>query len=52
MIGSREPAAALRDAGRTARHTEYFRLDRNSWDATYASKGFADWLLAKRRQRR
>ena len=49
MIGSREPAAALRDAGSTARHTRYFGLDRNSWDATYAPKWSTDWLFAKRR---
>jgi predicted peptidase len=49
---SREPAAALKDAGANARFTEYLGLDHNSWDATYASKEFVEWLFAQRRTRR
>ncbi len=52
VIGSREPAAALKDAGSTVRYTEYLGTDHNSWDATYASKEFADWLFAQRRRQR
>ncbi len=52
VIGSREPAAALKDAGNKVRYTEYLGTDHNSWDATYASKEFVDWLFEQRRQRR
>ena len=50
VIGSREPAAALKEAGSMARYTEYLGIDHNSWDATYASKEFTDWLFAQRRR--
>lgn len=52
VIGSREPAAALKTAGSKVRYTEYLGTDHNSWDATYASKEFVDWLFDQRRQRR
>ncbi|MDQ6830015.1 MAG: alpha/beta hydrolase-fold protein [Gemmatimonadota bacterium] len=52
VIGSREPAAALKDAGGNVRYTEYLGTDHNSWDATYASKEFVDWLFAQRRRQR
>jgi len=47
--GSREPAAALRAASAEARYTEYLGLGHNSWDATYASAEFTQWLFAQRR---
>ena len=49
VIGSREPAAAFKDAGSKARYTEYLGTDDNSRDATYASKEFTDWLFAQHR---
>lgn len=49
VSGSREPFAALRDAGGVVRYTEFLGVDHNSWDATYASKEFVDWLFAQRR---
>lgn len=52
VAGSRDPAAALKAIGAKARYTEYLGIDHNSWDATYASKEFTDWLFAQRRQRR
>ena len=52
VIGSREPAAAFKEAGSKARYTEYLGTDHNSWDPTYASKEFTDWLFAQRRQRK
>ena len=52
VIGSREPATAFKAAGSKARYTEYLGTDHNSWDATYASKEFTDWLFAQRRLRR
>jgi len=52
VAGSREPAAALKDIGADVRYTEFLGLDHNSWDATYASKAFVDWLFAQRRNRR
>jgi predicted peptidase len=51
VVGSREPAAAFKAAGTTTRYTEYLGTDHNSWDATYASKEFVDWLFAQRRRR-
>jgi predicted peptidase len=50
--GSREPAAAFKAAGSKARYTEYLGTDHNSWDPTYASKEFVDWLFSQRRERR
>jgi predicted peptidase len=52
VIGSREPAAAFKDAGGNVRYTEYLGTDHNSWDATYASKEFTDWLFGQRRRQR
>lgn len=52
VIGSREPAAALRDAGSNARYTEYLGTDHNSWDATYASREFVEWLFSQRKGQR
>lgn len=52
VIGSREPAAALKDAGSNVRYTEYLGTDHNSWDATYASKEFVEWLFGQRRRKR
>jgi predicted peptidase len=52
VIGSREPAAALEDAGGNVRYTEYLGIDHNSWDATYASKEFVDWLFSQSRRPR
>lgn len=51
VSGSREPAAALKEIGGNARFTEYLGVDHDSWDATYASKEFVDWLFAQRRRR-
>lgn len=51
VMGSRAPFAALKDAGSAARYTEYLGLDHNSWDATYASKEFVEWLFSQRRKR-
>ena len=51
VAGSREPAAAFKEAGSAARYTEYLGTDHNSWDPTYASKEFTDWLFAQRRRR-
>ncbi len=47
--GSREPAAALQAVSANARYTEYLGLGHNSWDATYASAEFTEWLFAQRR---
>jgi predicted peptidase len=52
VAGSREPAAALKEIGGNVRFTEFLGLNHNSWDATYASKEFLDWLFAQRRSRR
>ncbi len=52
VAGSREPAAAFKALGARARYTEYLGIDHNSWDATYASKEFTDWLFAQRRSRK
>ena len=49
VAGSRDPAAALKDAGSKARYTEYLGMGHNTWDATYGSKEFLDWLFAQRR---
>jgi predicted peptidase len=48
---SREAAAALKAAGGNVRYTEFLGLDHNSWDATYASWEFTEWLFAQRRGR-
>lgn len=50
VIGSRAPAAAFKAIGSAAKYTEYLGTDHNSWDATYASKAFVDWMFAQRRQ--
>ena len=47
--GSREPAAALEAVSADVRYTEYLGLGHNSWDATYASNEFTEWLFAQRR---
>jgi len=52
VIGSREPAAALKDAGGNVRYTEHLGTDHNSWDAAYSSREFVDWLFAQRRRQR
>lgn len=52
VAGSREPAAALKDIGADVRYTEFLGLDHDSWDATYASRAFVDWLFAQRRHSR
>ncbi len=52
VAGSREPAAALRAAGSSARYTEFLGVDHNSWDAAYGSDEFLQWLFAQRRTRR
>ena len=49
---SRDAAAALRDAGGNVQYTEHMGLDHNSWDATYGSKAFTDWLFAQHRTRK
>jgi predicted peptidase len=49
VASSREAAAALRSDGGNVRYTEYLGLDHDSWDATYASREFVDWLFARRR---
>lgn len=50
VAGSREPAAALKAIGSSARYTEYLGTDHNSWDATYASASFVDWMFSQRRR--
>jgi predicted peptidase len=50
VAGSREPAAALREAGGNVRYTEFLGVDHNSWDAAYGSQEFTDWLFAQRRR--
>jgi predicted peptidase len=52
VAGSQDAAAALRDAGANVRYTEHMGLDHNSWDATYGSKEFTDWLFAQHRPKR
>ena len=52
VTGSRAPAAALKEAGSKARYTEYLGTDHNSWDPTYASREFVDWMFQQRRPRR
>ena len=47
--GSREPAAALEAASGDVRYTEYLGVNHNSWDATYGSYAFVEWLFAQRR---
>jgi len=47
---SEEPAVALRRIGGKVRFTEYLGLDHNSWDATYGSREFVDWLFTQRRR--
>ena len=46
---SREAAAALEAVSADVRYTEYLGLGHNSWDATYASKEFTEWLFAQQR---
>lgn len=48
---SRQAAEAMRAAGGDVRYTELIGVDHNSWDATYASAQFKDWLFAQRRSR-
>ncbi|MEP7343743.1 MAG: PHB depolymerase family esterase [Gemmatimonadaceae bacterium] len=50
VTGSREPAAALKEAGANVRYTEYLGLNHNSWDATYGSNEFVTWLFAQQRK--
>ncbi len=50
VSGSREPAAALQAEAADVRYTEYLGLNHNSWDATYASGEFTQWLFAQRRR--
>jgi predicted peptidase len=52
VSGSREPFAAMQAAQANVRYTEFLGVDHNSWDATYASKEFVDWLFAQRRTKR
>ncbi len=52
VTGSREPAAALKEAGANVRYTEYLGMGHNVWDATYGSKEFAEWLFEQRRGKR
>ncbi len=47
---SREVVRALEAVGAPCRYTEYPGLGHNCWDATFASKGFQQWLFAQRRQ--
>ncbi len=46
---SRAMAEALRDAGGVVTYSEIPGTGHNSWDAAYASPGFAEWLFAQRR---
>ena len=46
---SRKPVEALKANGQNLKYTEHLGLDHNSWDATFASKIFIDWLFAQRR---
>ena len=50
--GSQDAFAALKDAGGNVRFTQHMGLDHNSWDATYGSKEFTDWLFAQHRTRK
>ena len=50
--GSRDAAAALKAVAAPMRYTEYPGLDHNTWDATYSSQPFLEWLLAQRRTMR
>lgn len=52
VSGSRDPNVALKDAGANVKYTEYMGLGHNTWDATYGSKEFLDWLFAQRRGKR
>jgi len=49
VIGSREPAAALKAAGADVHYTEFLGMNHNVWDATYASDEFTRWLFAQHR---
>jgi predicted peptidase len=51
VTGSREPFAALKDAGANVRYTEFLGVDHNSWDAAYGSREFVEWLFRQRRGR-
>jgi predicted peptidase len=48
---SRQAAEALKAAGGNVRYTEFLGVDHFSWDQTYASKQFQEWLFAQRRSR-
>ncbi len=50
VVGSREAATALEAVSASVRYTEYLGLNHNSWDATYASEAFTQWLFAQRRR--
>lgn len=49
VIGSREPAAALKAANADVRYTEFLGMNHNVWDAVYASDEFLRWLFAQQR---
>jgi predicted peptidase len=51
VAGSREPVAALREAGANVQYTEFLGVDHNSWDAAYASSALIDWMFSQRRKR-
>ncbi len=50
--GSRAAAEALKAESTVAHYTEYPGLDHNSWDVTYGSDAFVQWLFAQRRAKR
>ncbi len=50
--GSRAAFAALQAESTVAHYTEYPGLNHNSWDVTYGSDAFAQWLFAQRRGKR
>lgn len=45
---SREPVAALRQAGGNVRYTEYAGVGHNAWDRAYADRELWAWLFAQR----
>ena len=47
---SRQAADALKAAAANVRYTEFLGTNHNSWDPTYASVEFTNWLFAQRRK--
>jgi acetyl esterase/lipase/prenyltransferase beta subunit len=49
VLNAREMVAALRDAGASARETEYRGVPHNSWDRAYSDPAIIEWMLAQKR---